>query len=158
MSKLLILGLVIVILLLIIIFLTVDKLIRMWRSRHSHTFDPDSDCQFFVGQDRYELVAGNEVCIGQNITVSFAKNTQATVKVRGDVSGDIITDRGDVTSTGNVGGEIKSRFGDVIVNGDCGSITTYSGDAVIGGDAQGAVTSESGNISIERIDENPRES
>jgi hypothetical protein len=158
MSKLLILGLVIVILLLIIIFLTVDKLIRMWRSRHSHTFDPDSDCQFFVGQDRYELMAGNEVCIGQNITVSFAKNTQATVKVRGDVSGDIITDRGDVTIAGNVGGEIKSRFGDVIVNGDCGSITTYSGDAVIGGDAQGAVTSESGNISIERIDEDPRES
>jgi len=150
MSKFLILGLVIVVLLLIIIFLTVDKLIRIWRSRRRHTFDPDSDCQFFVGQDRYELLAGNEVCIGQNITVSFAKNTRATVKVRGDVSGDIITDRGDVTITGDVDGEIKSRFGDVIVNGSCGSITTYSGDAVVGGDARGSVKSESGNISIER--------
>jgi cytoskeletal protein CcmA (bactofilin family) len=103
-------------------------------------------------------MAGNEVCIGQNITVSFARNTQATIRVRGDVSGDIITDRGDVTIAGNVGGEIKTRFGDVIVNGDCGSITTYSGDAVVGGDAQGYVTSQSGNISIERIDEDPRES
>lgn len=152
MNKFLILGLVIVILLLVIVFLTIDKLIRMWRNRHRHTFDPDSDCQFFVGQDRYELIAGNEVCIGQNITVSFAKNTQATIKVRGDVSGDIITDRGDITITGNVSGEIKSRFGDVIVNGNCGPITTNSGDVVIGGDAHGSVTSESGNISIERLD------
>lgn len=154
MNKLLILGLVIVVLLLIIVFLTVDKLIRMWRSRHRHTFDPDSDCQFFVGQDRYELIAGNEVCIGQNITVSFSKNTQATIKVRGDVSGDIITDRGDVTITGNIGGEIKSRYGDVIINGNCGAITTYSGDAVISGDAQGSITSTSGNISVEHV-QNP---
>lgn len=157
MNKILILGLVIVVLLLIIVFLTIDKLIRLWRNRRRHTFDPDSDCQFFVGQDRYELIAGNEVCIGQGITVSFAKNTQATIKVRGDVSGDIITDRGEVMVTGNVGGEIKSRFGDVIVNGNCGSITTYSGDAVIGGNAQGSVISQSGNISIEQI-ESPRNS
>jgi hypothetical protein len=158
MSKFLILGLVIAVLLLIIVFLTVDKLVRTWRSRHRHTFDPNSDCQFFVGQDRYELMEGNEVCIGQNITVSFAKNTQATIRVRGDVSGDVITDRGDVTITGNVGGEIKSRFGDVIVNGDCGSITTYSGDAVISGNAQGSVTSQSGNISIEQVDDdNPQD-
>jgi hypothetical protein len=118
MSRFLILGLVIVVLLLIIVFLTIDDLVRVWRNRHRHTFNPNSDCQFFVGQDRYELLAGTEVNIGQDITVSFAENTQATIKICGDVSGDIITDRGNIIVAGNVSGEARSRLGDVIISGN----------------------------------------
>lgn len=158
MSKILILGLVIITLLLIITWLTIDKMIRTWTHRRSHTFDPETDCQFFVGQDRYELRAGTEVQIGPDTVVAFSKNTQATIRVHGDVAGDIITDRGDVTITGNVTGGIKTGAGDVIIGGSCTGITTGSGDAVINGDCNGPVKSNSGNISIEKvieITENP---
>ena len=66
-------------------------------------------------------MAGNEVCIGQNITVSFAKNTQATIKVRGDVKGNVSTNCGNISSH-HIFGNSSTNCGDTIGNGFINSL------------------------------------
>ena len=148
MKTLSILGLVIVILLLILFIMVLEK-IKSLLYREKHIIS-EEDYKFKVGNDFYSVRQGEEIEIGPGIKIVFSKNTQATVRVRGDVQGSIVTCMSDVTVTGDISGEIRTGSGDVIINGDTRNISTGSGDVVINGNCHGSVISNSGNISIEK--------
>ena len=147
MKTVIVLGLVIVTLLLIL-FILVDKATQMYNKKGKIHLGSE-DCVFSVGSTYYTISPGDEIEIGKNITVVFSKNTQATIRVRGDVDGNIISRISDITVSGDIKGNIQSGSGDVIINGNTKNITTGSGDVIVNGCCEGSATSESGNVTIE---------
>ena len=89
------------------------------------------DCQFSVNSTYYTIGPGDEIKIGENCTIVFHKNTQATIKIYGNINGSIISKTSDITVTGDVSGNITSNTGDIIINGTVKDTITNSGYIIV---------------------------